>query len=104
MHDFEAEILANNFPEIICISETWLKPDFPDSLLPYHDKYNVFRKDRTLRPGGGVIILVRNDLNSHLLEYDCLSDVEALCVQVKCNNIEFLLQIFIVTMLPMFLF
>ena len=38
LHDFEAEILANSFPEIICICETWLK-HFPDSLLPYVSKY-----------------------------------------------------------------
>ena len=33
--------------------------------------------------------MVRNDINSHLLDYDCVTDIEALCVQVKYNNTEF---------------
>ena len=81
--------MAKQFPEIICICETWLTPDFSDCLFPHHDKYQIFRKDRTLSRGGGVVIMVRNDLNCHLIEHDCLANVEALCVRVKCNNTEF---------------
>ena len=33
--------------------------------------------------------MVRNDLNSRRLDYDCTSTVEALCVSVKHNNSEF---------------
>ena len=81
--------MTNQFPEIICICETWLKSDFSDCLFPYHDKYQIFRKDRDRTRGGGVVIMVRNDLNCHLIEYECLSNVEALCVRIKCNAIEF---------------
>ena len=94
-HDIETEVFhVMNYPEIVCISETWLKPDMPDSLLPFHSKYQIFRKDRKLRNGGGVAIMVRNDLNCHLVEYDCLSLVEVLCLRVKCNDVEFFIANF----------
>ncbi|KAF8369118.1 hypothetical protein PRIPAC_86947 [Pristionchus pacificus] len=50
---------------IICLTETWLTSDFPNSLLldtqdPY---YNVFRRDRNSR-GGGVAILVHSSISA----------------------------------------
>ncbi len=57
LHALSAEIK----PDIIAVTETWLGADVPDgSFLP--PGYNTaFRVDRTDRPGGGVIIVCRND-------------------------------------------
>ena len=62
-------------PDVICCSETWLKPDihtaeiFPDSL-----GYAVYRDDRTHSQGGGVLIAVTRSLLSQEqpdLKTDC---------------------------------
>ena len=50
-------------PDIICCTETWLKPEiltseiFPDTL-----NYNVYRDDRTHSKGGGVLVAVSRSL------------------------------------------
>jgi hypothetical protein len=47
--------------DILCITETWLKPTTPDSLLINGLNYTVFRSDRiTESRGGGVCILINN--------------------------------------------
>ena len=45
-------------PKVICLTETWLKPNIGFSLRDY----DVFRKDRENFDEGGVAILVRREL------------------------------------------
>ena len=47
--------------DVIAIVETWATPD-DDDLLKLRG-YNIFRRDRTNRKGGGVLIYVRDDIN-----------------------------------------
>ena len=54
-----ADIMSNNI-DICCISETWLKPTIPNSLI-CPPNFSIIRKDRTDRRGGGIAILCRND-------------------------------------------
>ncbi|KAG8235347.1 hypothetical protein J437_LFUL015856 [Ladona fulva] len=42
-----------HYYDIICLSETWLKPEIPDSMVKLPD-YNLFRIDRLGKIGGGV--------------------------------------------------
>ena len=43
----ELEVVPNvNEADIICVTETWLTPDIPDSALSYSN-FVLFRNDRT---------------------------------------------------------
>ena len=55
-----ADIKCNNIDHFCCITETWLKPTIPSSLL-CPPNFSIIRKDRTNCRGGGVAILCRND-------------------------------------------
>ena len=58
----ELEVVANvNEADIICITETWLTPDIPDSALPYSN-FVLFRNDRKVSVEGGVCILVNKNI------------------------------------------
>ena len=67
----ELEVVANvNEADIICITETWLTPDIPDSALSYSN-FALFRNDRTVSIGGGVCILVnKNIFCKRLIEFE----------------------------------
>ena len=45
-------------PHIVCLCETWLKPDY----LPSFINYSCFHSLRIQQNGGGIAILVRNDI------------------------------------------
>ena len=66
----ELEVVANvNEADIICITETWLTSDIPDSALSYSN-FVLFRNDRTVSIGGGVCILVnKNIFCKRLIEF-----------------------------------
>lgn len=50
--------LDTTSPDVLILTETWLDCSIPDSLLVSHYGYHIFRKDRSSR-GGGVIVLVK---------------------------------------------
>lgn len=50
--------LDTTSPDVLILTETWLDCSIPDSLLVSHHGYHIFRKDRSSR-GGGVIVLVK---------------------------------------------
>ena len=50
-------------PDIVAGTESWLIPDILDSeIVPTNLEYAMFREDRTSNTGGGVFILVKNDI------------------------------------------
>ena len=68
-------------PDILCITETWLNDNIPDSLITGDSNYAVFRRDRpggTAVQGGGVCILTNNDSVSAV----------SLTLPVKFNTLE----------------
>ena len=52
--------LDTTSPDLLILTETWLDCSIPDSLLVSHYGYHIFRKDRSSR-GGGVIVLVKKN-------------------------------------------
>ncbi|ESO04261.1 hypothetical protein HELRODRAFT_172618 [Helobdella robusta] len=72
-------------PDIIIITESWLKPDHPDGLIGI-DGYTPFRKDRPgRRRGGGVVIYLKSSISSqiHIVPPNAVNDtLETLCL--KC--------------------
>jgi hypothetical protein len=58
----ELEAVANvNEADIICITESWLPSDIPDSALSYSN-FILFRNDRATSISGGVCIYVNNNI------------------------------------------
>ena len=58
----ELSVVASKLnPDIIALTETWLTPDVPDSHCSLLD-YNILRRDRIGKIGGGVMIYIRSSI------------------------------------------
>ena len=55
-----AEVIAANFPSVVCIVESWLSEEIEDSEVSIDD-YQLIRLDRN-RHGGGVLLYIHNSL------------------------------------------
>ena len=66
--------------DVLCISESKLDTNILDSEIKI-DGYELFRLDRN-RHGGGVLFYVNEQLESHLLKHQNISDHEALWIKV----------------------
>jgi len=75
-------LLLQYNPDIISISETWLKPEILSSEFLSTD-YNIFRRDRP-DGYGGVLIACQNSLNCHCLDIN--SDTEAIACHINLAN------------------
>ena len=54
------EVIAANFPSVVCIVESWLSEEIQDNEICIHD-YQLIRLDRN-RLGGGVLVYIHNSL------------------------------------------
>ena len=80
------ELLDRIKPDIIIGTETWLKSDIKDSELLTH-KYKIYRKDRKNGNRGGVLIAVKDDLQSTRVDtLDC--DCECIWVKVLTKTLK----------------
>ena len=68
-------------PHIACISETWLNQSKSISAIGY----KVIRKDRADGAGGGLLFLIREDLNFNLLQITTIpnSNIEAHAIELS---------------------
>ena len=82
------------YPKIVFITETWLTNALPDSLFLCHDSYSIYRKDRVLVKGGGVAVLVRNDVDSFLIESTAFNGLEIVACRVKCYESDVIFACF----------
>ena len=58
LSEFKTRLYAET-PHVVCLCETWLK----ENRLPSFKNYKSFFKCREVRAGGGLAILVRNDVS-----------------------------------------
>ena len=73
--------LKENDIDILSFNETWLKSNFKLDI----PNYTIARRDRLKRQGGGVAILVRNDIKFDIIDL-CSSintDNEAITILLK---------------------
>ena len=54
-------LVKEHQPDIVCITESWCREDIPDEALNTAGYVN-FRKDRTEKPGGGILCMIRNNI------------------------------------------
>jgi hypothetical protein len=63
------------------LTETWLKPEILSSeVLP--SKYTIYRRDRTDRRGGGVLVAVDSTIASDFIQPEVQYDIEFICVKL----------------------
>ena len=55
------QVLATNV-DLLAITETWLKPSIKDCELLPCTNFTIFRKDRLSRPGGEVMLAIRDNI------------------------------------------
>ena len=82
--------LYNKKPHIVCLCETWLK----DNFVPTFINYTTYFLNRPSKQGGGIAILVRNDVPSlkkdiHLFQSGFL-EVQAVTVLNLGSSIDIL--------------
>lgn len=75
----------NSGVDIICVSETWLNKNTPDSLISLRG-YKVYRADR-ITLGGGVAIFVKQGLKCKLVSKSAEEDrIEHIFVELIAND------------------
>lgn len=79
--DLLRSYVFNYKPMVICITETWGTPDIPDVFFDITG-YQLFRCDRTINKGGGVIIYVFCELKVHLFSKFAFDGAEAITAKV----------------------
>jgi hypothetical protein len=83
----DLNLVLSNHPDVVLITESWCKPDsIPDSLLSFNGSYAVYRVDREgATIGGGVVALVKLDINHFCVESVNFSEYcQLLVLELPC--------------------
>jgi len=74
--------------DIICLSETWLKKVIRNNVFKiFLMEYQIVRKDRNLKRGGGLLILIKKNIKFEILDIDNCGIIEVLFVKLVNKNI-----------------
>ena len=76
-----------NNASIAIVTESWLTSETPSSSISIGE-YNIYRKDRNKRQGGGVVVYVENYLRSKRLSDLENEDKEVLLSNVSGQNVQ----------------
>lgn len=81
VHAFE-----NSLVDVICVSETWLKPHVSDNLVAVKG-YRCFRNDRSGRIGGGVAVYIKSHFKSRVVSVsDAHSETEYIFLETLIGS------------------
>ena len=81
-------ILNSGFIHILCVQETKIDSDTPDSHFT-HLEYNIYRRDR-MRGGGGMLIYVKKDINVLSNVNDATFETISLALKIRNKLINFI--------------
>ncbi len=76
------QVAELNNVNAICITETWLSPNVPDSSVAIPG-YNLFRKDRLNTTGGGVCIYLNSTIPCKRLEQCNEEGIESVWISMR---------------------
>ena len=79
------DIIQEKKPDIICITETKLTPEITFEALGLDD-YNIWRKERTNKGGGGVMIMTKKELTVLEIEQTPTTYAEVIAVEIRTQN------------------
>ena len=81
-----AYVIDNRCPDLVFITETWLKPNIPDAVINI-DNYILLRLDRTEKEHGGVCIYVKENYIADYLEMPNENGFEVLWAVINPRRI-----------------
>lgn len=84
--DFRSQLMENNF-EIVGIGETWLTSEVSDQNIEING-YNIVRKDRLHRRGGGVMMYVSNSIKNYELKNVDTKSFESIFITFMKNKMK----------------
>ena len=76
--------------DIVCVSETWFKPDMPDNLYQLKG-YKILRADRISHAGGAAIFIKSNIHHNIILKSPNDSDMEYLFIEISAADSKILI-------------
>jgi len=77
------DLLYHNNYDIVCITESWLHANTPNSLLDPQCKFNIVRTDREGLIGGGVFVFISSCLSFIEITLQSIAgEFELCCVDV----------------------
>ena len=79
-------VIDNRRPDLVFITETWLKPNIPDAVINI-DNYILLRLDRTEKEHGGVCIYVKENYIVDYLEMPNENGFEVLWADINPRRI-----------------
>ena len=80
--NYFSALLDSINPCIVAVSESWLDPSIPDSMLDVFNKFHITRNDRPSR-GGGSLLMISNSFRCHDIPSNVvIPGVELVCVDV----------------------
>ncbi len=92
---FEYEVMNHfNYPKIVAVTETWLNDEIINSHFQCSTKYEIYRKDRTGRDGGGVALFVHKDVRSYLIDSFAFGEVDVVWVMTIFRGGKYLVGTF----------
>lgn len=78
--------------DIVVLTETWLRPDIAScEAFAGAENFNIYRKDRQHRRGGGVLIAVTKDISTRVINVD--SNLEIVWVSLSSYFVNTLLGV-----------
>ncbi len=80
------KIALLNLAGVICITESWLSPDIPDSSISIPG-YNLFCKDRIGTSGDGVCVYVNQNIPCKLLEFRDQTELESIWISMRPHSL-----------------
>lgn len=81
-------VLTNEIYDCILVTETWLSESkITNAMLSGDGKYQVFRRDRPDRNGGGILMLIRSCYSVNQIEIT--DNIELICVDLHLNEQKF---------------
>ena len=79
------EIVGGNIDGFL-ISETKLRPSFPEAQFFYQGYSKPYRRDRSIG-GGGLLMYINDNIPSRILnEHSLPADMEVLCVEMNLKK------------------
>ncbi len=96
--------LATIKPDVMLLSETWLRKSIKDSEIISTSNYNVYRSDRSqlTHPsdpnnpskyrtyGGGVLIAARSDIDATIKRISVRRGAEIVAVEISINEVKYI--------------
>ena len=83
LHRFQDLVYAEN-SDVICVNETWLNQNISISeMLQLHSGFTIFRRDRSDRGGGIVLITIKTASSKAVKEFKPESEAELQQLQIN---------------------